>query len=220
MNILFIGNSYTYYNDMPVLFDTLCKANGRDVKVFAVTCPDRKLYENLTPYDSHWAKVREITAENHIDVCILQENSLLPITDNDAFINGLTMIKDDIGARVSKFVLYETWGRKNGAEFLAENRLSSVAMTNIIHEKYKKAAELMEMEISPVGKHFADVYRGGSGIELYCSDNSHPAREGSCLAACVHYKTIFGKLPQNMACLKLTSYDIFIFTASLEKDFE
>ena len=70
MNILFIGNSYTYYNDMPVLFDTLCKANGRDVKVFAVTCPDRKLYENLTPYDSHWAKVREITAENHIDVCI------------------------------------------------------------------------------------------------------------------------------------------------------
>ena len=31
MRILFIGNSYTYYHDMPKLFDLLAKENGKQI---------------------------------------------------------------------------------------------------------------------------------------------------------------------------------------------
>ena len=43
MNILFIGNSYTYYNDMPQMLAELAKENGNDVSVDAVTKGGRKL---------------------------------------------------------------------------------------------------------------------------------------------------------------------------------
>ena len=44
MNILFIGNSYTYYNDMPAIFQALARDNGKDVNTYAVTkgARDRK----------------------------------------------------------------------------------------------------------------------------------------------------------------------------------
>lgn len=40
---LFIGNSYTYYNDMPKLFETLCRENGKDVTAYSVTKGGREL---------------------------------------------------------------------------------------------------------------------------------------------------------------------------------
>ena len=41
LNILFIGNSYTYFSDLPTLFSSLCAANGQDVRVDSVTCGGR-----------------------------------------------------------------------------------------------------------------------------------------------------------------------------------
>ena len=45
MKILFIGNSYTYYNHMPEIFERLARENGKEVQVFSVTCGGHKLYE-------------------------------------------------------------------------------------------------------------------------------------------------------------------------------
>ena len=45
MNILFIGNSYTYYNDLDVLFENLCRANGKEVHAYRITQGGRKLFQ-------------------------------------------------------------------------------------------------------------------------------------------------------------------------------
>lgn len=37
MQVLFIGNSYTYNSNMPKLFEALAIENGRDVTAYAVT---------------------------------------------------------------------------------------------------------------------------------------------------------------------------------------
>ena len=42
MNILFIGNSYTYYNNMPKMLEALAKENGKKLCVNAVTKGGRK----------------------------------------------------------------------------------------------------------------------------------------------------------------------------------
>ena len=31
--VLFIGNSYTYYNDMPKIFESIARAQGADLEV-------------------------------------------------------------------------------------------------------------------------------------------------------------------------------------------
>lgn len=53
MNILFIGNSYTFYNNMPLLFEKLCMENGHDVVVNSVTHNGHKLYEFVDNNDQY-----------------------------------------------------------------------------------------------------------------------------------------------------------------------
>lgn len=219
MNILFIGNSYTYFNDMPALFDKLCKANGKTVTVFSAACPGRVLYENLNPGDSYWAQIEEITAANHIDICFLQEHSIFPIIDFELFESGSQSIMKALNGRVSEYIFYATWGRKDGERFLTEKNMDSVSMGIALHEAYKRAAADLNAGLSPVGRHFAEIYKGDSGIELYMSDLSHPSLLGSCLAACVHYKTVFGELPSDMACLGLTGRETDAFKLALGKNF-
>ena len=37
MRILFIGNSHTYYNDMPEIFARICRRNGIDTEITMIT---------------------------------------------------------------------------------------------------------------------------------------------------------------------------------------
>ena len=82
MNILFIGNSYTYFFDLPTLFADLCRANGHDIRVDSVTAGGRELHECLTEFhndlnvgDPLGKKISELLEEVEYDVLILQEQS-------------------------------------------------------------------------------------------------------------------------------------------------
>ena len=44
MKILFIGNSYIFYNDLAGMLQQLCRDNGKDVTVSSVTRGGRRLY--------------------------------------------------------------------------------------------------------------------------------------------------------------------------------
>lgn len=69
VKILFIGNSYTYYNDMPSLFSRLCGCNGKAAQVFSVTKGGRKLHENLDPADETTAELEAVLRENAMAIC-------------------------------------------------------------------------------------------------------------------------------------------------------
>lgn len=43
MRVLFIGNSYTYYNNMPLLFEQLANSNNKNVTVRSITKGGRML---------------------------------------------------------------------------------------------------------------------------------------------------------------------------------
>lgn len=73
MNILFIGNSYTYYNDMPKIFENLAIENQKDVCVFSVTCGGHKLYKYADGEDEYTRQIDELMKMHWFDVCFLQE---------------------------------------------------------------------------------------------------------------------------------------------------
>ena len=68
MKILFIGNSYTYFNDMPTLFSRLCGCNGKQAQVFSVTKGGRKLHENLDSADQTTRELDAVVQQNPMDV--------------------------------------------------------------------------------------------------------------------------------------------------------
>lgn len=206
MNILFLGNSYTYYNDLPALFRGLCKENNQDVEVFSVTAPGRRLEQNLQD-DAHAARFKELLQQRHYDFCILQEQSVLPFVHFDAYLSALLQLKNILKGHSDRLLLYSTWGRKEGESFLTENHLTNPQMTALLHSAFEKASEITEIPISPVGLHFYDLYSAGIGPELYDADRTHPSYSGSCLAALVHYKTMFGVLPDSLQSFELSEWD-------------
>lgn len=201
MKILFIGNSYTYYNDMPSLFSRLCGCNGKAAQVFSVTKGGRKLHENLDPTDETTLQLEAVLRENAMDICVLQEHSVLPITDYDRFSASIAALKEKVGA--ARYSLYQTWGRKAGAKFLRDEGLDTRTMALKLRDAYTKAAETHGTDRAPVGLCFLEIYEKHTGIDLYDADLTHPSYAGSCLSAMTHYRTLFGEMPSNLSCFDL-----------------
>ena len=106
MNILFIGNSYTYVHKVPELFEKLANENGKNITVNSVTKGARKLYENLDPADEKHGEIISLTAQKEYDVLILQEQSYLGITDYQSFEKGVLGLNKLVSPK--KTVLYAT----------------------------------------------------------------------------------------------------------------
>ena len=208
MNILFIGNSYTYFFDLPTLFADLCRANGHDVRVDSVTAGGRELHECLTEFysdlnvgDPLGKKISELLEEVEYDVLILQEQSCLPYHNPELFFAGAVGLSTIIGAW--RTILYATWGRMDGSEDLDYFGWTRLSMTKGLYDSYCHAASLVHGEVSPVGLCFAKAVETTPEIDLYDPDKSHPSYAGSCVAALCHYKTVFGEMPSDLSVLKL-----------------
>ena len=208
MNILFIGNTYTNFFDLPSLFASLCRANGHDVRVDSETAGGRRLHECLTEFysdlnvgDPLGKRISELLEEVEYDVLILQEQSCLPYHNPELFFAGAVGLSSIIGAW--RTILYATWGRMDGSEDLDYFGWTRESMTKGLYDAYCRAAALVHGEVSPVGLCFAKAVETIPEIDLYDPDKSHPSYAGSCVAALCHYKTVFGEMPADLSALKL-----------------
>ena len=208
MKILFIGNSYTYFNDMPQLLEQLMRDNGIDVIVHSVTKGGRKLFENLQQGDENSEKITELVDENLYDVLFLQEQSYLPAVNYEIFEDGARRLKEKVLAK--QCILYSTWGRKEGCPLLEEKGWTNATMTAALKDAYDRVGAAIGARVSDVGLCFARVRQLDSELELYHPDKSHPSYTGSCVAAVCHYKMITGTLPRNTACLKTDGIDVIL----------
>ena len=216
MKILFIGNSYTYYNDMPAIFRKLADENGKHVEVYSVTAGGRYLRQNMDADDTCAMQLKALLQDHYFDVCVIQEQSTYPVRDLDGFLKDAARLAEMLSPSVKRFVLYTTWGRQFGAKFLTESGLTPESMADRLAHAYRQAASQIqtnlckEAALSPVGAAFAAINHLGS-LELYTPDLSHPSYTGSCLAAYVHYFTIFGVLPEQTDSLQLPEATVSVF---------
>ena len=194
--ILFIGNSYTYYNDMPtVYFQKIAEACGYKIQVTTVTKGGYKLSKHADPADPYGERVAAyLSVSGLYDYVILQEQSVLPATDPEAFYASVRNLAERIRAVGAKPVLYATWGRKEGCEKLTEIGMTNESMTWSIMAAYVSIGKELDIPVVPVGLAFLDV-NTNADIELYDPDMSHPSAYGSYLAAMSLFSGIFGVVP-------------------------
>ena len=198
MNILFIGNSYTYYNDMPKMLESLARAAGFYAEVASVTKGGYTLARLASDDNENGRRVTSaLSGDMKYDRVILQEQSVLPAAEPERFAEGLRAITEKLKEYQPQAVpvLYETWGRKAGNDTLAEHGWTTAAMHALLHSAYDAAGAALGCAVSHVGFAFLDVYENAAGIELYNADMTHPSPAGSYLAACVHFATLFGASP-------------------------
>lgn len=215
MKILFVGNSYTFFSDMPSIFSELLAENGREAQVNSVTKGGRRLFENLDTEDEKHKEIVRLASENEYDVLFLQEHSQLPALDEAKFFEGVKGVMELVKAK--KTVFYATWGRKEGSPVLAERGWTSRGMFDLITSAYKRASEHFGTGMSRVGDCFLYLTENNPELPIYKDDKSHPSYIGSCVAAIAHYKTLFGELPMSCSACKIAPAELEKVKTAVDK---
>ncbi len=201
-SVLFIGNSYTFYNDMPTaIFEKIAEAEGYEVEVTAITKGAHKLSQFADPKDEYGAKVEKaLTGTKTYDFVILQEQSVRPAGSNAPdFYAAVRNLAQRIRATGATPVLYSTWGRKIGSSTLESNGWTNESMTWKLAAGYQAIGDELGIPVAHAGLAFYDVYTNQSSIELYNEDKSHPSYAGSYLAAACLFAKIFNVNPATVS---------------------
>ena len=214
--VLFIGNSYTFFNDMPNMLAALALENGYNVSVDSVTKGGRKLFSNLSENDENGEKIKSLAKENKYDALFLQEQSFFPIINYEAFEGAIIALSKLVCAK--RTILYSTWGRKEGSPLLEEHSWQSEGMTLDLNSAYEAAAKASGAEISRVGLVYLELKRTRPELELYDPDLSHPSYLGSVAAAICHYFVLFGEMPKKYSSLTIGEDEFKAITAAVSKN--
>lgn len=206
MKVLMLGNSYTYFSDMPKILQALLDENGVDAVVNSITAGGRRLVQNLDEGDALHAEVVAKCQESAYDVLILQEQSHTPMSHYREFLRGVCGCVELV--KPARTVMYATWGRKEGCDLLDEFGWTNRTMTEGLAAAYDAAARKVGGTCAHVGKCFYEIRKAYPGIELYDPDLSHPSYAGSCTAALALYKKLMGNLPDKTVTLALDSLTI------------
>ena len=203
MNVLFIGNSYTHYNNMPNIFQEIATSKGVHVNV------------EMSAKSNHTCKMHcerpemfEKIASKKWDYVVIQgfsrELGHEPEYLDTSFVPFFNRIIDSVYSNnaCSNVLLYMTWGYKNGIHDNPEMDTYQ-KMSDKIGQGYQYISDLYSLPIVPVGKVWETVHLNNPDINLYVEDNMHPSINGSFLIACTFYSAIFKATPAEGYTYKL-----------------
>jgi PKD repeat protein len=199
LKVLFIGNSYTETNILPLLVRDVAFSVGDTV------IPDWVTFGGYT-FEQHSADVATIGKISIGDwnYVVLQEQSQRPAFSDadvakDVFpyarkLDSLVHDKNKCG----RSVFFQTWGYRDGDALNCPTFppiCTYKGMDSLLEIRYKQMAVDNEALLSPVGLVFREIRKGMPAIELYQVDGSHPTEAGSYAAAVTFYTILFGKDP-------------------------
>lgn len=204
--VLFIGNSVTYFNDMPEIFKNIAASKGKNVSItthtpggtgFVNHVDDPSLYQKIRSKNYKYVIMQPGTAESaghSYPVSLTAERG--------------RKIRDSIRkySPCSKIFLYEIpYGVPSANEYN-----TYFTFQQKIKDSITKMSNLMQVEIVPAGESARQYYNTSQDLALHGSYNDiHPGPKGSYLVAASMYSTIFqdhvspstfyNGLPQNTA---------------------
>ena len=194
MQVLFIGNSFTYFNDMPYTFLNMIKTVAPDARVESLAYGGY----TLAQYADESTEVGRLAISKIVsyewDYVILQEQSLLPCQQPEVFQEAVTKLCGIISQINAKVILFQTWAYEDGSDKLANTGMSYKEMTDKLKTAYQAASEATGAVVAPVGEMFYYVAKSDHITHLINrNDSYHPSTSGSYLAACVMFRLITGR---------------------------
>ena len=192
--VLMVGNSYTYGNDLGGMIEGLGNAGGNRVVVTTRAVGGWWLQDHAASADT----VDAIKSKEW-DYVILQEQSIVPASEPERIESmnpSMRALNRSIQKAGASPVLYLTWGRAGG--FSDVGHADYASMQAAVTTAYEKIADEMGATVAPVGEAWRQVLIEHPGLTLYQSDGSHPTRSGTYLAACVFYAALFGESPEGL----------------------
>lgn len=210
INILFIGNSSTYYNNMPTMIKNLARADQLSLNVESITAANYTLKKFSTTSNTYYKKIVNSLNTKKYDYVVLQDNREEMIQSSNQAKTAVKTLKTLIDKNGASTILYETQADKVGREFVINGNsiyFNHDMIDYYLAKNYYYIANTYNLSVATSGINFTRCMNIYPDIKLYNSDNLHPKVPGSYLAACSLYKTIFNKTPLGNAYLPGSSYD-------------
>ena len=178
--VMFIGNSLTYWNDLPFIVQALAdSADGASLAVMTVAFPDF----NLDDHRGEGTAGRAI-ALGGWEVVVLQQGPS-SLAENRAQLRAsVGVFNGAIRAVSATPALYSVWPSSTRREDFDR-----------AIESYALAAQDVNGLLFPVAAAWLAAWRRDSTLALYSADGLHPSAAGSYLAALVMYGVLFDRSP-------------------------
>ena len=192
-NILFVGNSYLYYND----------SLHNHVKRMAIerfpSYEEKFIYKSSTIGGArswhhnfkHLLESKNLGVNESFDLLILQGGSAEPLSKNSRVIfkNTVKEANEIAKGYGTKLALYMTHA------YVAPDKRYEANMINKISSLYINAAKENNVKVIPVGIGFENAYKENPNIQLHNLDGTHPSLLGTYLAACIVYGVLYDDSP-------------------------
>ena len=173
LRILFIGNSHTYFNDLPHLVQQKAAEEGFDCEVTMLAHPNWFLAQHVEDPEARF----NIRYGNY-DYVILQEHAH-PFGPVEKFRDAVVALSQWITEAGSVPVIYECWAEKEKPE-----------NQDYMNEVHRQVAGEVHALLAPVGEHWWEYQTNRPEIEMYAPDGGHASSTGSEFAAGYIWETV------------------------------
>jgi hypothetical protein len=179
INVLFVGNSLTYTNDLPGMLAVLIESAQQGPANMVVAA-----YANFGLED-HWTTggARDAISGGGWDVVVLQQGPSAT-EGRPSLLEYSKLFDEEVSAVSGETALYMVWPSE--ARFFDFEGVS---------ESYTMAAEQIGGLLYPVGEAWRLAWESDSTLTLYGPDGFHPSEAGTYLAALVMFQQLTGLSP-------------------------
>ena len=199
LSVLFVGNSYTSFNNLPDLISSIASAMG-DVLIVDGSLIGGATLQNHSQNNN----TTNLITKGNWDFVVLQEQSQYPSFPLWQVEQDVFPYASELSELVSEFnecantVFFMTWGRENGDQSNCQSWppvCTYEGMDDLLRERYMIMANDNNALVSPVGAVWRSLRDSGYDLSLYSSDGSHPSLTGSYVSAICFYTVLFQKNP-------------------------
>ncbi len=191
LNILFIGNSLTYENDLPGILAALIETGeAGPAEIVSATYPNFGLMD-------HWGGAGESRAtieKGGWDVIIMQQGPSAT-EGRPSLLEYSALFAQEAEKIDATPAIYMVW----------PSRLRSFDFDGV-SESHQMAAENIDGLLFPVGEAWRKAWKADSTLALYASDDFHPSVLGSYLGAAVMFEQLTGTAPSSLPVEQLQKF--------------
>lgn len=195
VRVLFIGNSYTHFNNLPQIVQQIAATQD-----MAIAC------SQVTPGGAYLSghvrneKVTEAIRRGDWNYVIIQEQSAAPAMPTKMVLQNTYPAAHTLDSLVvacnkeAKVIFYMTWGHKDGCQDKVDHYplISTYSgMQERLKTTYLEMAYQNDAWCAPVGMAWQRVRCERPDYQLYAPDRSHPSLLGSYLAANVIFSILY-----------------------------
>jgi hypothetical protein len=174
--VLFIGNSYTYVNDLLGTFASLAKSGGQRVETDVSAQGGMMLAQHVQSTET-----LDKLKSTQWKFVVLQEQSEVPAV-----------------MEVRNAQMYPPV--RTLVSLIRENGIPNYeVMQKDIDDGYMSIVHELDALAAPVGVAWSEAIRQNPQAPLWQVDGSHPTFQGTYLAACVFYAVIFQQSPEGLS---------------------